>query len=101
MADVKSDRRQALDLALVVIECRRDQPGQRCSCEQTNRDLATMVEKGEFARGAGRFETVRRVVLPAILPAVVTGFALSFRLREGSPGFVPFRMRSTYMAERW
>src|SRR5208337_2673912 len=32
---------QALDLALVVIECRRDQPGQRGSCEQTNRDLAT------------------------------------------------------------
>ena len=48
------------------------------------------VEEAAACLGAGRFETVRRVVLPSILPAVVTGFALSFARALGEYGSVVF-----------
>ena len=48
------------------------------------------VEEAAACLGAGRFETVRRVVIPAILPAVVTGFALSFARALGEYGSVVF-----------
>jgi sulfate transport system permease protein len=48
------------------------------------------VEEAAACLGAGRFETVRRVVIPSILPAVVTGFALSFARALGEYGSVVF-----------
>jgi sulfate transport system permease protein len=40
--------------------------------------------------GAGRLQTFRRVILPAIFPAVFTGFALAFARGIGEYGSVIF-----------
>ena len=40
--------------------------------------------------GATRFQTVTRVVLPAILPALLTGFTLAFARAVGEYGSVIF-----------
>jgi sulfate transport system permease protein len=47
-------------------------------------------EEAAATLGATRFETFRRVTLPAILPAVITGFALSFARALGEYGSVVF-----------
>jgi sulfate/thiosulfate transport system permease protein len=48
------------------------------------------VEEAAASLGASRFQTIRRVVLPALLPAWVTGFALAFARALGEYGSVVF-----------
>jgi sulfate/thiosulfate transport system permease protein len=47
-------------------------------------------EEAAATLGASRFQTFRKVTLPAILPAVITGFALSFARAVGEYGSVVF-----------
>ena len=53
-------------------------------------DLDTEYEEAAASLGAGRWTTVRRVVLPSILPALLTGFALAFARAVGEYGSVIF-----------
>jgi sulfate transport system permease protein len=48
------------------------------------------VEEAAASLGAGRLQTLRRVVLPAIFPAWITGFALAFARALGEYGSVVF-----------
>lgn len=48
------------------------------------------TEEAAFLLGASRLQTFLRVILPAILPATVTGFALSFARSLGEYGSVVF-----------
>jgi sulfate transport system permease protein len=48
------------------------------------------VEEASACLGAGRFETFRRVTLPSITPALITGFALAFARSLGEYGSVVF-----------
>jgi sulfate transport system permease protein len=52
--------------------------------------LEADVEEAAACLGAGRFQTVRRVLWPAIMPATITGFALSFARSLGEYGSVVF-----------
>jgi sulfate/thiosulfate transport system permease protein len=51
--------------------------------EKEQEEAATML-------GAGRWETFRRVILPAVAPALITGFALAFARGVGEYGSVIF-----------
>ena len=53
-------------------------------------DLERETEEAAASLGANRFQTMRRVVFPAILPALLTGFALSFARALGEYGSVVF-----------
>jgi sulfate transport system permease protein len=53
-------------------------------------ELDRELEEASATLGATRLQTVRRVVLPTLLPAVVTGFALSFARCVGEYGSVIF-----------
>lgn len=53
-------------------------------------DLPAEEEEAAASLGASRFQTFRSVILPAILPALVTGFALSFARGVGEYGSVIF-----------
>jgi len=53
-------------------------------------DFDVEQEEAAATLGASRFETFRRVVLPAILPAAITGFTLSFARALGEYGSVVF-----------
>jgi sulfate transport system permease protein len=53
-------------------------------------DFDMEQEEAAATLGASRFETFRRVVLPAILPAAITGFTLSFARALGEYGSVVF-----------
>ena len=48
------------------------------------------VEEAAACLGANRFQTARRVILPAITPALITGFALAFARSLGEYGSVVF-----------
>lgn len=48
------------------------------------------VEEAAATLGASRFVTVARVVVPALLPALLTGFALSFARAIGEYGSIIF-----------
>jgi len=48
------------------------------------------VEEAAACLGANRFQTVFRVVLPSIVPATITGFALAFARSLGEYGSVVF-----------
>lgn len=48
------------------------------------------VEEAAAVLGATRWQTFRRVLLPSLLPAIVTGFALSFARALGEYGSVVF-----------
>ncbi len=48
------------------------------------------VEEAAACLGASRLQTVVRVTLPAVLPAIVTGFALAFARSLGEYGSVVF-----------
>lgn len=54
------------------------------------RELEVEVEEAAASLGAGRWQTFRRVILPAILPAALTGFALAFARAVGEYGSVVF-----------
>ncbi|MCM2973365.1 sulfate ABC transporter permease subunit CysT [Larsenimonas suaedae] len=53
-------------------------------------DLEAELEEASASLGASRFTTVRRVILPALLPAALTGFALAFARALGEYGSVVF-----------
>lgn len=53
-------------------------------------DLDKELEEASASLGAGRWTTVRRVVLPALLPALLTGYALAFARALGEYGSVIF-----------
>jgi sulfate transport system permease protein len=48
------------------------------------------VEEAAASLGAGRWQTIARVVLPALFPAWITGFALAFARALGEYGSVVF-----------
>jgi sulfate transport system permease protein len=53
-------------------------------------DLEAEVEEAAACLGASRFQTFTRVIVPTLLPAVVTGFALAFARGIGEYGSVVF-----------
>jgi sulfate transport system permease protein len=53
-------------------------------------EIDAEVEEAAATLGAGRWETFRRVLLPALTPALLTGFALSFARALGEYGSVVF-----------
>lgn len=54
------------------------------------RDMAPELEEASAIMGASRFTTLRRVVLPTLLPALLTGFAMAFARAVGEYGSVVF-----------
>jgi len=53
-------------------------------------ELDTDVEEAAALLGAGRAATFRRVILPSLTPAILTGFALAFARALGEYGSVVF-----------
>jgi sulfate transport system permease protein len=53
-------------------------------------DLEAELEEAAATLGASRWTTIRRVVLPSIAPALMTGFALAFARAVGEYGSVIF-----------
>lgn len=53
-------------------------------------DLETEFEEAAAILGASRFQAITRVVLPTLLPALLTGFALAFARAVGEYGSVIF-----------
>ncbi len=53
-------------------------------------DLDQEIEEAAATLGATRFQTVTRVVLPPLIPAMLTGFALAFARGLGEYGSVIF-----------
>ena len=53
-------------------------------------ELDLEVEEAAASLGAGRLQTFRRVILPAVLPSLLTGFAMSFARAVGEYGSVVF-----------
>ncbi|MDB5473718.1 MAG: cysT [Devosia sp.] len=54
--------------------------------EETSRE----VEEASATLGANRFQTISRVLLPSLTPAILTGFALAFARAVGEYGSVIF-----------
>jgi sulfate transport system permease protein len=54
--------------------------------EEVQKDLEDAAE----TLGAGRFHIFRRIILPTVLPAMLTGFALAFARGVGEYGSVIF-----------
>jgi sulfate transport system permease protein len=52
--------------------------------------LDVEVEEAAASLGAGRWQTFRWIILPSLLPAVLTGFALAFARALGEYGSVVF-----------
>ncbi len=53
-------------------------------------DLDVEFEEAAASLGATRWQTIRRVVIPTLLPAILTGFALAFARAVGEYGSVIF-----------
>jgi sulfate transport system permease protein len=53
-------------------------------------DLEPELEEAAASLGANRWQTVTRVILPELLPALLTGFALAFARALGEYGSVAF-----------
>jgi sulfate transport system permease protein len=60
------------------------------SLQPVLQDLDREVEEAAVSLGARRWQTFRLVILPAILPALLTGFALAFARAVGEYGSVIF-----------
>lgn len=60
------------------------------SVEPVLGDVGGDVEEAAASLGATRFQTFRRVILPAVAPALLTGFALAFARGIGEYGSVIF-----------
>ena len=65
------------------------------------------VEEAAATLGASRFQTIARVLLPGLAPAILTGFALAFARAVGEYGSVifiagnlPFRIGDRAAADR-
>ncbi|MGL4937637.1 sulfate ABC transporter permease subunit CysT [Shewanella sp.] len=53
-------------------------------------DFAKELEEASASLGASRLTTIKRVILPAVLPAMLTGYALAFARAIGEYGSVIF-----------
>jgi sulfate transport system permease protein len=53
-------------------------------------DLELEVEEAAASLGASRFQTFRHIILPAVSPALITGFAMAFARAIGEYGSVIF-----------
>jgi sulfate transport system permease protein len=53
-------------------------------------DFDREVEEAAYTLGADRSQTIRQVMLPALLPAILTGYALAFARAVGEYGSVIF-----------
>lgn len=53
-------------------------------------DLEAELEEAAVSLGASRWQTFRRVILPAVFPALLTGFAMAFARAVGEYGSVIF-----------
>lgn len=53
-------------------------------------DLEVELEEAAASLGAPRWQTFRRVILPSVLPALLTGFAMAFARALGEYGSVIF-----------
>ena len=53
-------------------------------------DLEPELEEAAACLGAGRFRTVTRIVLPVVLPSLLTGFAVAFARGVGEYGSIIF-----------
>jgi len=53
-------------------------------------DLDPEIEEAAASLGANRWHTVFRVILPGLIPALLTGFALAFARAVGEYGSVIF-----------
>jgi len=53
-------------------------------------DLDKEMEEAAASLGAGRWQTIRRVLFPAVMPAALTGFAMAFARAVGEYGSVVF-----------
>jgi sulfate transport system permease protein len=53
-------------------------------------DVEAEVEEAAASLGAGRWDVFRRVIFPAVFPALLTGFALAFARAIGEYGSVIF-----------
>jgi sulfate/thiosulfate transport system permease protein len=53
-------------------------------------DLEAEIEEAAATLGASRWQTFRRVLLPSLLPAILTGFAMAFARAVGEYGSVVF-----------
>jgi sulfate/thiosulfate transport system permease protein len=53
-------------------------------------DLDAEVEEAAASLGASRFQTFRRIIVPTVLPALLTGFTLAFARAIGEYGSVVF-----------
>lgn len=53
-------------------------------------ELSKEVEEASATLGANRFQTISRVLLPSLAPAILTGFALAFARAVGEYGSVIF-----------
>jgi sulfate transport system permease protein len=58
--------------------------------EPVLRDAERELEEAAASLGATRWQTVRRVIFPSVLPALLTGFALAFARGVGEYGSVIF-----------
>jgi sulfate/thiosulfate transport system permease protein len=53
-------------------------------------DIDVQMEEAAATLGANRFQTVTRVILPALVPPALTGFALAFARAVGEYGSIVF-----------
>ena len=53
-------------------------------------DLEVELEEAAASMGASRWQTFRRVILPSVMPALLTGFAMAFARAVGEYGSVIF-----------
>ena len=53
-------------------------------------DLQSEIEEASATLGASRYQTLRRIILPTLLPALLTGFALAFARAVGEYGSIIF-----------
>jgi sulfate/thiosulfate transport system permease protein len=53
-------------------------------------DLDSELEEAAACLGANRWQTIRKVILPSLTPAILTGFALAFARAVGEYGSVIF-----------
>jgi sulfate transport system permease protein len=53
-------------------------------------ELEAEAEEASASLGATRWQTFHRVILPAVMPALLTGFALAFARALGEYGSVVF-----------
>jgi sulfate/thiosulfate transport system permease protein len=53
-------------------------------------DLDAEIEEAAASLGASRWQTFRRIIIPTVLPAILTGFSLAFARALGEYGSVVF-----------